>query len=88
MIPSEITAESKEVVGKLLMDAIQVNPEAKPVVMSLIDILMDNHVPQERWGMLLFRVWQELNAETSERREESAWNLNSRSQTSPKAGPT
>lgn len=65
MIPSEITAESIEVVGKLLMDAIQVNPEAKPVVMALIDTLMDNNVPQEHWGMILFRVWQELNDETS-----------------------
>ena len=43
----------------------QVNAEAKPVVMSLIDTLMDNHVPQEHWGMILFRVWQELNNETS-----------------------
>jgi hypothetical protein len=49
----------------MLMDAITVNPEARPVVMSLIDTLMDHNVPQEHWGVILFRAWQELNDEAS-----------------------
>jgi hypothetical protein len=64
-VTSDINDESIEVVCKLLMDAIKVNPEARPVVMSLIDTLMDNNVPQEQWGMILFRVWQELNDEAT-----------------------
>lgn len=64
---SDINDESREVVCHLLMDAIQVNPDARPVVVSMIETLMDNNVPQEHWGMILFRVWQQLNAETSER---------------------
>ena len=36
---TEITDDSINVRCKTLMDAIQVNPEATPVVMSLIDTL-------------------------------------------------
>ncbi len=62
---TNINDESIEVLCKMLMDAIKVNPEARPVVMSLIDTLMDNQVPQEHWGWILFRVWQELTDEAS-----------------------
>jgi hypothetical protein len=62
---SDINDKSIDVFCKLLMDGIQVNPEARPVVMSLIDTLMDNNVRQEHWGMILFRVWQELHEEPS-----------------------
>jgi hypothetical protein len=58
MVTSDINDESIEVVCKLLMDAIKVNPEARPAVMSLIDTLMDNNIPQEYWGIILFRMWQ------------------------------
>jgi hypothetical protein len=47
------------------MDAIKVNPDARPVVISLIETLMDNNVPQESWEPIFFRVWQELNNEPS-----------------------
>jgi hypothetical protein len=62
---TNINDDSIRVLCKMLMDAIKVNPEARPVVMSLIDTLMDNNVPQEHWGTILFRVWQELNDEAS-----------------------
>ena len=63
---TNINDDSIEVLCKMLVDAIQVNPEARPVVMSLIDIFVDNHVPQEHWGMILFRVWQKLHEERRE----------------------
>ena len=52
--------DSIDVFCKMLMDAIKVNPDARPVVISLIETLMDNNVPQEAWGTILFRLWQEL----------------------------
>jgi hypothetical protein len=60
---TSINDDSTEVFCKLLMDAIKVNPKARPVVISLIETLMDNNVPQETWGSILFRVWQQLTAE-------------------------
>jgi hypothetical protein len=63
-----LNENSIDVLCKLLMDAIQVNPEAKPVVMSLIDTLLDNNVRQDQWGTILFSVWQELqNSQGTER---------------------
>jgi hypothetical protein len=35
------------------------------VVISIIETLMDNNVPQERWGTILFQLWQQLNDEPS-----------------------
>jgi hypothetical protein len=61
---SDINNESMDVLCKLLMDAIKVNPEARPVVMSMVDTLMDNQVGQENWGSILFCVWQELQDES------------------------
>jgi hypothetical protein len=60
---SDLTPESMDLLCKLLKDAVQVNPEARPVVMSLVDTLMDNQVRQEHWGSILFCVWQELHEE-------------------------
>jgi hypothetical protein len=37
-----------------------VYPDAQPVVMSLIETLLDNHVRPEQRETILFRVWQEL----------------------------
>ena len=48
---------------KLLVEAMKVHPEARPVVMSLVDTLMDHQVPQEDWGTILFCAWQELHDE-------------------------
>jgi hypothetical protein len=62
---SDITPASMDLLCKLLLDIIKVNPEARPVVMSLIDTLMDNQVRQENWGSILFCVWQELHNEPS-----------------------
>lgn len=62
-MPTNINDESIEVFCKMLKDAIRVNPEARPVVISIIETLMDNHVPQERWGTILFQLWQQLNDE-------------------------
>jgi hypothetical protein len=61
---SELTPDSMDLLCKLLKEAIQVNPEARPVVMSLVDTLMDHHVRQEQWGSILFCVWQELQEES------------------------
>ena len=58
---TNINDESIAVFCKMLMDAIKVNPEARPVVISIIETLMDNNVPQERWGTILFHLWQWLN---------------------------
>jgi hypothetical protein len=44
---SDINNESMDVLCKLLMDAIQVNPEARPVVMFMVETLMDHQVRQE-----------------------------------------
>ena len=60
---TNINDESIAVFCKMLKDAIEVNPEARPVVVFLIETLMDNNVPQEHWGTILFRVWQQLNNE-------------------------
>jgi hypothetical protein len=68
-VPTNINDESIEVFCKMLKDAIQVNPEARPVVISIIETLMDNHVPQERWGTILFQLWQQLNDKPSEEKE-------------------
>ena len=62
---TNINDESIEVFCKMLMDAIKVNPDARPVVSSLIETLMDNRVPQESWGPIFFRLWQELHHEPS-----------------------
>jgi hypothetical protein len=64
-VSTNIHDESIQVFCKMLMDAIKVNSDARPVVISLIETLMDNNVPQESWGPILFRVWQELNNEPS-----------------------
>jgi hypothetical protein len=64
-VSTSINDDSMAVFCKMRMDAIHVNPEARPVVCSLIETLMDNHVPQEDWGKILFRVWQELKVEPS-----------------------
>ena len=63
-----INDDSIDVLCKMLMDAIRVNPGARPVVHALIETLMDNNVPQESWGTILFRVWQQLADEPSEGR--------------------
>jgi hypothetical protein len=57
---SDITPDSMDVLCKLFMDAMKVNPEARPVFMSLVETLMDNQVRQEQWGSIMFCVWQEL----------------------------
>jgi hypothetical protein len=62
----DINKDSIDVLCKLLMDAIKVHPEARPVVMSMVDTLMDNQVPQEDWGTILFCVWQALHEEPSQ----------------------
>jgi hypothetical protein len=64
-VESDITDESTAVVCQLLMHAVQVNPDARPTFLSLIEVLMDNHIPQEHWGTILFRVWQQLREESS-----------------------
>ena len=64
-MPTTINDESIEVFCKMLMDALKVNPEARPVVISLLETLMDNSVPQESWGPIFFRLWQELNNKPS-----------------------
>lgn len=61
----DINDDSIDVLCKMLMDAMKVNLDAQPVVMSLIETLMDNHVRQEQWGIILFRVWQALKDEPS-----------------------
>jgi hypothetical protein len=68
-VSTNINDDSIEVFCKMLMDAIKVKPEARPVIISLIETLMDNHAPQEFWGAILFRVWQQLNDEPSEGKE-------------------
>jgi hypothetical protein len=57
--------EGIEVRCKMLKDAIKGDPDARPALISLIETLMDNHVPQERWGIILFQLWQQLNDEPS-----------------------
>jgi hypothetical protein len=59
-VSTNINDDSIEVFCKMLMDAIRVNPEARPVVSSLIETLMDNNVPQASWGTIFFHVWQQL----------------------------
>jgi hypothetical protein len=67
-VSTTINDDSMEVFCKMLMDAIRVNPDARPVVNALIETLMDNHVPQEFWGTIFFRVWQQLADEPLEER--------------------
>jgi hypothetical protein len=50
---------------KMLLDAIKVNPDARPVVISLIETLMDNNVPRESWGPIFLRLRQQLNNQPS-----------------------
>jgi hypothetical protein len=64
-VSTNINNDSTGVFCKMLMYAIKVNPEASPVVISLIETLMDNNVPQESWGLIFFRLWQQLNHEPS-----------------------
>jgi hypothetical protein len=64
-VSTNINEESIEVLYKMLMDTIKVHPDARPVLMSIIETLMDNNVPQESWGTILFRVWQQVNDEPS-----------------------
>ena len=63
-----INDDSMAVFCKLLMDAIRVNPDARPVVNALIETLLDHHVPQDAWGTIVFRVWPQLADEPSEER--------------------
>jgi hypothetical protein len=65
-VSANINNDSTGVFCNMLMDAIKVNPDARPVVISLIETLMDNSVPQESWGPILFRLWQQLHHERSE----------------------
>ena len=64
--------DSTAVFGKMLMDAIKVNPDARPVGISLIETLMDNDVPQASWGPIFFRLWPQLNNEPSQGRRPNA----------------
>jgi hypothetical protein len=64
-VSTNINKDSTAVFCKMLMDAIKVNPDARPVVISLIETLMDNNVPQESWGPIFFRLWQQLHNEPS-----------------------
>jgi hypothetical protein len=45
---SDITPDPMDVLCKLFMDAMKVNPEARPMFMSLVETLMDNQVRQEQ----------------------------------------
>ena len=63
-----INDDSLAVFCKMLMDAIRVNLNARPVVNALIETLLDNNVPQESWGPIFFRVWQQVADEPSEER--------------------
>jgi hypothetical protein len=42
---SDINNESIAVVCKLIGDTIHVNPNARPACMSLIETLLDHHIP-------------------------------------------
>jgi hypothetical protein len=64
-VSTNINHESTAVFCNMLMDAIKVNPHARPVVISLIETLMDNTVPPEAWGPIFFRLWQQLKNEPS-----------------------
>ena len=63
-----INDDSLAVFCKMLMDAIRVNPNARPAVNALIETFLDNNVPQESWGTIFFRVWQQVADEPSEER--------------------
>jgi hypothetical protein len=67
-VSTTINDDSLAVFCKMLMDAIRVNLNARPVVNALIETLLDNNVPQESWGTIFFRVWQQLADEPSEER--------------------
>jgi hypothetical protein len=54
-VSTTINEDSIEVFCDMLMDAIRVNPDARPVVNAVIETLLDNNVPQEAWGTILFR---------------------------------
>jgi hypothetical protein len=51
-----ITNDSTGVFRQMLLDAIKVNPDARPVGIPLIATLMDNDVPQASWGPIFFRL--------------------------------
>jgi hypothetical protein len=63
VVETQINEESMAVFCEMLKDEICVNPDARPALMSLIETLMDHNVPPAHWGMILFRVWQELTDE-------------------------
>jgi hypothetical protein len=64
-VSTNINKDSTAVFCKMFMDAIKVNSDARPVVISLIETLMDNNVPQESWGPIFFSLWQQLKNEPS-----------------------
>jgi hypothetical protein len=59
-VSTNINNDSIAVFCNMLMDAIKVNPDARPMVISLIETLMDNNVPQESWGPIFFHLWHQL----------------------------
>ena len=61
--------ESIKVVCNMLMDAIRVHPDARPVLISIIETLMDNYVPHESWGTIFFYVWPQVHDEPSAGKE-------------------
>jgi hypothetical protein len=69
---TNVTHDSTGVFCHMLMDAIKVNPDARPVGLSLIETLMDNDVPQASWGPIFSRLWQQLNNEPGQGRRPSA----------------
>jgi hypothetical protein len=54
---TNLNKHSTAVFDKMLTDAVAVNPDAGPVVIALIETLMDNNAPQEFRGPVFFRVW-------------------------------
>jgi hypothetical protein len=46
-VSTHINEDSIKVFCKMLMDALEVNPDARPAFLSVIDTLLDNNVPQE-----------------------------------------
>jgi hypothetical protein len=54
---TNLNKHSTAVFDKMLTDAVTVNPDARPVVIALIETPMDNNVSQESWGPLFFPLW-------------------------------
>ena len=48
---TSINEDSIAVFCNMLMDAITVHPEARPVVIAMVGTLMDNNVLQDAWGI-------------------------------------